>query len=71
MGTLKEREKTPNQLPFSKSTEQVMTFAEEEARRLNHRYIGTGDLLLGLLRDPLIGDTFADLDTAQIELFNT
>lgn len=29
----------------------VLVFAQEEARRLNHNYIGTEHLLLGLVRE--------------------
>jgi ATP-dependent Clp protease ATP-binding subunit ClpC len=36
-------------LPRAKS---VLEFALEEARILNHDYVGTGHLLLGLLREP-------------------
>ena len=39
--------------PFSKFTERarrVLTYAEEEARRFPHNYIGTEHLLLGLVR---------------------
>ena len=62
MGTPKEREKTPNQLPFSESTKQVMQFAKEETQRVNHDYIGTGELLLGLLKHQPIEDTFVQLN---------
>lgn len=40
--------------PFFRFTErarQALAFAEEEARRFNHSYIGTEHLLLGLVRD--------------------
>ncbi|HLW02618.1 MAG TPA: Clp protease N-terminal domain-containing protein [Ktedonobacterales bacterium] len=39
---------------FDKFTEralQVLSLAEEEARRFNHNYIGTEHLLLGLVRE--------------------
>ena len=35
---------------FSKRARRVLTFAQEEAVRLNHNYIGTEHLLLGLIR---------------------
>ena len=40
-------------IPLERYTEQgrqVLAFADEEARRLNHNYIGTEHLLLGILR---------------------
>jgi ATP-dependent Clp protease ATP-binding subunit ClpC len=37
---------------FDTAARQVLTFAEEEASRLGHAYIGTEHLLLGLLRLP-------------------
>lgn len=36
---------------FDESARQAFAFAEEEAQRLNHNYIGTEHILLGLLRD--------------------
>ncbi len=36
---------------FTKRARRVLTFAQEEATRLNHNYIGTEHLLLGLLRE--------------------
>ncbi len=36
---------------FSKRARRVLTFAQEEAVRLNHNYIGTEHLLLGLIRE--------------------
>lgn len=35
---------------FTEQGRQVLAFADEEARRLNHNYIGTEHLLLGILR---------------------
>lgn len=35
---------------FTASARQVLTFAQEEARKFNHNYIGTEHLLLGLVR---------------------
>ena len=34
---------------FTKRARRVLTFAQEEAQRLNHNYIGTEHILLGLL----------------------
>ncbi len=36
---------------FTKRARRVLTFAQEEAVRLNHNYIGTEHLLLGLIRE--------------------
>jgi ATP-dependent Clp protease ATP-binding subunit ClpC len=36
---------------FTESARQVFRFAGDEARRLNHAYIGTEHLLLGLIRE--------------------
>src|ERR671911_519237 len=36
--------------PFTDGARSAMRYAEEEARRLNHNYIGTEHQLLGLLR---------------------
>ena len=38
-------------LPLSNENKRVLTYAAEEADRLNHKHIGTEHLLLGLLRD--------------------
>jgi ATP-dependent Clp protease ATP-binding subunit ClpC len=49
---------------FSEPARQVVVFAQEEARALNHNYIGTEHLLLGLLRqeDTLAARALALLD---------
>lgn len=36
---------------FTKRARRVLTFAQEEAQRLNHNYIGTEHILLGLIRE--------------------
>src|SRR6478609_5167886 len=36
---------------FTERARQVVVFAQDEARRLRHNYIGTEHLLLGLLRE--------------------
>ena len=36
---------------FTKRARRVLTNAQEEARRLNHRYIGTEHILLGLVSE--------------------
>lgn len=40
-------------LPLSERAKDALTYASEEADRLNHRDIGTGHLLLGLVRVPV------------------
>ena len=36
---------------FTKRAKQVLQYATEEARTLNHSYIGTEHILLGLIRE--------------------
>jgi ATP-dependent Clp protease ATP-binding subunit ClpC len=36
---------------FTKRARRVLTYAQEEAQRLNHNYIGTEHILLGLTRE--------------------
>ena len=36
---------------FSERARRVLTFAQEEAQHLNHNYIGTEHILLGLVRE--------------------
>src|SRR2546430_11386221 len=36
---------------FTKKARQVLTYAQEEAQLMNHGYIGTEHLLLGLVRE--------------------
>lgn len=52
-GATKTREKvsTSVDLPLSEESKRVFTYADEEAKRLNHRHIGTEHLLLGMLRE--------------------
>ena len=52
---------------FSDSARRVVVLAQEEARKLNHNYIGTEHLLLGLIQE---GEGIAAkaLEAAQIEL---
>jgi hypothetical protein len=48
--TKRERISTSIEIPLSVDSKRVLTFAAEEAEELCHRYIGTGHLLLGLMR---------------------
>ena len=43
---------TMGKLPQTPRARKVIEYAIEEARALNHNYIGTEHLLLGLLREP-------------------
>jgi ATP-dependent Clp protease ATP-binding subunit ClpC len=45
-------EKRTGKLPQTPQAKKVIAYAIEEARRLNHEYIGTEHILLGLIRDP-------------------
>ena len=47
----RDRIPTSVDLPLSDEGKRVLSFAEEEAERLGHKYIGTEHLLLGLLRE--------------------
>ena len=43
-------QRTGPDLPYTSRAKKVLELATEEARELNHKYIGTEHLLLGLLR---------------------
>jgi Uma2 family endonuclease len=49
--TLREKVATSVDLPLSHECKRVLAYSAEEAGRLNHKHIGTGHLLLGLLRE--------------------
>src|SRR5256712_3495666 len=49
-GPTREKISTSVEIPCSEETKRVLAYAEEEAERLLHPYIGTEHLLLGLLR---------------------
>ena len=38
-------------IPFSENTKIILNIAEEESRKLNHRYIGSEHLFIGLMRE--------------------
>ena len=48
---VREKFSTSVELPLSKESQRVLTYAAEETERLNHKHLGTEHLLLGLLRD--------------------
>lgn len=54
---------------FSDATRRVLTLAQEEARLLNHNFIGTEHILLGLLHQPesVVGRALAAFD---VNLYN-
>lgn len=47
----REKVSTSVEIPFSAETKRVLQFGADEADRLEHNYIGTEHLLLGLLRE--------------------
>src|SRR5438105_8873015 len=49
--TIREKVSTSVDLPLSHECKRVLAYGAEEAERLNHKYIGTEHLLLGLLRE--------------------
>ncbi len=57
---------------FTKQARQVLTYAQEEAQLLNHGYIGTEHLLLGLVRQEgsipssVLRDAGVDLPKARV-----
>src|SRR5919107_298474 len=58
---------------FTERVRKVLAMAREEAARLNHSYVGTEHLLLGLLREEkgiaaqVLTDTGVNLDAARAE----
>ncbi len=50
IGPSREKISTSVEIPFSEESKKALTFAEEEANRLLHSYVGTEHILLGLLR---------------------
>ncbi len=46
-----EEAKAPDNLPLTPRVQKVFTYARSEAAKLNHAYIGTEHVLLGLLRE--------------------
>jgi ATP-dependent Clp protease ATP-binding subunit ClpC len=61
-------------IPFTPRAKKVLELAIEEARRLNHNYIGTEHLLLGLIREGegiaarVLQDMGIELDKVQAEV---
>src|SRR5881409_1970155 len=61
-------------LPYTSRAKKVLEFAMAEARELNHRYVGTEHLLLGVLREEkgigaqVLTDAGVTLQTARSEV---
>ncbi len=54
------RRLTQGSLPQTTGTKRVIESAITEARNLNHNYVGTGHLLIGLLRRKNSGGSFVE-----------
>jgi len=65
-----ETGQSPEQLPFSESTKQVLHLAEEAARTFNHNYIGTEHFLLGVIKDPVIAQHLSN-SGIKVELISS
>src|SRR3989449_5448209 len=61
-------------LPYTSRAKKILEFAMSEARELNHRYVGTEHLLLGVLREEkgigaqVLSDAGVTLETARSEV---
>jgi len=66
--------KTVGNVPFTPRAKKVLQLAAAEARALNHSYIGTEHILLGLLREgegvaaQVLRNLNVDLDTTRVEV---
>src|SRR6266705_2266495 len=49
--TIREKASTSIDLPLSNECKRILTYAAEEADKLSHKFIGTGHLFLGVLRE--------------------
>jgi len=62
------------ELPYSRRAKKVLEYAMTEARELNHSYVGTEHLLLGVLREKkglgaqVLVDAGVTLERARVEL---
>ncbi|MGI8496998.1 MAG: ATP-dependent Clp protease ATP-binding subunit [Gemmatimonadaceae bacterium] len=69
----KAAQTTGPDLPYTSRAKKVLELAMSEARELNHSYVGTEHLLLGLLREEkgiaaqVLTDTGVNLDAARTE----
>jgi ATP-dependent Clp protease ATP-binding subunit ClpC len=70
------RKKTTVDLPLSDECKRIITSAAEEAERLGNKQIGTGHLLLGIMREEncfaahLLRERGVELDAIRNELAN-
>ena len=61
-------------LPYTSRAKKILEFSMSEARELNHRYVGTEHLLLGVLREEkgigaqVLTDAGVTLETARSEV---
>ena len=46
-----QESKSPGSMPFTPRVKKVLALAQKEAKALNHTYVGTEHILLGLLRE--------------------
>lgn len=66
--------KTVGNVPFTPRSKKVLHLAAAEAQALNHTYVGTEHILLGLLREgegvaaQVLRSLGVDLDTARVEI---
>ncbi len=51
VGTGQETKTTPGAIPYTPRVKKVLALAGKEAKALNHSYVGTEHILLGLLRE--------------------
>src|SRR5882762_8202466 len=69
-----EKVSTSVDLPLSHECKRVLAYGAEEAERLNHEYIGTAHLLLGLLREEkcfaaqLLREQGLTLDSVRVQV---
>jgi ATP-dependent Clp protease ATP-binding subunit ClpC len=73
----RERTSTAVDMPLSSESQRVLAFAAKEAELLDHKYIGTEHLLLGLLREEncfaerMLRERGAELSKLRLELAKT
>jgi hypothetical protein len=71
---MREKVSTSVDLPISDECKRILTYAAEEADHLSHKFIGTGHLLLGILREQdcfaakLLNETGVFLDMAREQI---
>ena len=67
-----ERKNRPDDLPFviplTRNAMQDIQAAQKEAKKLNHRFVGTEHLLLELIKDPAIKETFLQFNIDPNEI---